>query len=72
MLAIHTLRDMPEMAEFYMEKGAPSLLQSATEDIIEEKFVKVHKKERKPRNPKLSIDLNIPALEENQEEPALQ
>jgi hypothetical protein len=71
-LAIHTLREMPEMTYFYMEKGAPSLPESATEDIVEEKYAKVHKKERKPRNPKLSIDLNRPALEENQEEPALQ
>jgi hypothetical protein len=55
-----------------MEKGAPSLLESATKDIVEEKYTKVHKKERKPRNPKLSIDLNRLALEENQEEPALQ
>jgi hypothetical protein len=65
-LAIHTLRDMLEMIEFYMEKGAPSLLEYATEDIIEEKSTKVHKKERKPRNPKLSIDLNRPTLEKNQ------
>ena len=63
--------DMPEMTEFYMEKGAPSLLESATEDIVEEKYVKVYKKERKPRKPKLSIDLNKPTLEENQEEPAI-
>jgi len=71
-LAIHKLRDMPEMTYFYMVKGPPSLLESATKDIVEEKFVKVHKKERKPRNPKLYINSNRPALEENQEEPALQ
>jgi hypothetical protein len=32
----------------------------------------VYKKERKPRNPKLSIELRKIALEKNQQEPALQ
>ena len=59
---------MPEMTYFYMEKGAPSFSESATEDIVEKKHAKLHKKERKPKKTKFSIDLNRLALEENQEE----
>jgi hypothetical protein len=59
------------MTNFYMEEGASHLLEFTTKDIVDEIYVKVQKKERKPRKPKLSINLNRLALEENQEESTL-
>jgi hypothetical protein len=50
-LVIHTLREIPEMTYFYIEKGAPSFPESATEDIAEKKYAKLQKKERKPKRP---------------------
>jgi hypothetical protein len=51
-----------------MEKGTSNLPKPGKKEIIDVKSLKGNKHERRPRKTKCSIDLNSPALEEDQDE----